>query len=99
VKKSSRKSGKKAGRRLSPAAANSRRVGTVPKADPAPSQTFVMRLNPEYKKWLTRFANHCRLNMVDVIDLALADYAKAKEFEELPRRIPSEPERDGQSGK
>ena len=57
----------------------------MPKAGPAYSQTFVMRLNPEFKEWLARFANHCRLNMVDVIDLALADYAKAKGFEDPPR--------------
>jgi hypothetical protein len=86
AERSSKKSGEKTRRRNSPGTNNSRRGGTVPKASPAYSQTFVMRLNPEFKEWLMRFANYCRLNMVDVIDLALADYAKAKGFEDPPRR-------------
>lgn len=99
AKKSSRQADEKAGRRLSSASGNSRGVTAVNKDGLAPSQTFVMRLNPEFKEWLNRFANFCRLNMVDVIDLALADYAKARGFDEPPRRIVSDSQRDGRSGR
>src|SRR5215471_13636150 len=87
AEKASKKAGEKTRRRPSPAAGNSGRVAAVPKAGPTQSQTFVMRLDPEFKEWLNRFANYCRLNMVDVIDLALADYAKARGFDGPPRRI------------
>ena len=99
AEKSPKKAGKKSRERTSPAADNSRRVETVPRGSPAYSQTFVMRLNPEFKEWLTRFANYCRLNMVDVIDLALADYARAKGFEDPPRRTSNGMQNAGGSAK
>jgi hypothetical protein len=57
AEKSPKNAGKKSKRRTSPAADNSRRVETVPKGSPDYSQTFVMRLNPQFKEWPTRFAN------------------------------------------
>ena len=52
-----------------------------------PKQMVVgLRGSPEWKDWLDRFADHCRLNKVDVIDLALVDYAAKMGFEPPPRR-------------
>jgi len=45
-----------------------------------------MRGSPEWKGWLDRLADHCRLNKVDVIDLALVDYAQKMGFEAPPKR-------------
>jgi hypothetical protein len=45
-----------------------------------------IRGREEWKEWLSRFADHCRSDMVDLIDDALEAYAKTKEFESPPKR-------------
>jgi hypothetical protein len=47
---------------------------------------FAFRARPEWLDWLNRFANFERSDMVDVIDRALEDRARAKEFEPPPKR-------------
>ncbi len=39
-----------------------------------------------WKEWLSLFADHCRSDMVDLIDDSLEAYAKAKGFEAPPKR-------------
>jgi hypothetical protein len=39
-----------------------------------------------WKEWLSRFADSCRSDMVDLVDDALEAYAKQKGFEPPPKR-------------
>lgn len=50
------------------------------------SDRFGFRAHRSWKQWLTRFANYCRLDMVDLIDRALERYAKEEGFEKPPKR-------------
>jgi hypothetical protein len=45
-----------------------------------------IRGSAEWKEWIDAFAEHCRLNKVDIIDLALVDYARKMGFREPPKR-------------
>ena len=62
------------------------RPGRVP--DPAKSKyaTLMVRSSPEWKDWAHRFALFMRLSDSDVVDHALAAYAKAQGFEPPPER-------------
>lgn len=58
-----------------------------PKSPKPPREMVVgMRGSPEWKAWLDELAEHCRLNKVDVIDLALVDYAAKVKFRSPPKR-------------
>jgi hypothetical protein len=50
------------------------------------SHVLGIRGREEWKDWLSRFADHCRSDMVDLIDDALEAYAKSKDFETPPKR-------------
>jgi hypothetical protein len=49
-------------------------------------QILGIRGGEEYKQWLIKFALHERSDMVDLVDDALAAYAKAKGFDVPPKR-------------
>jgi hypothetical protein len=50
-----------------------------------PKQTIMsIRGAPEWKAWLDRLAEHDRSTSVQVIDKALADYARKVKFPEAP---------------
>jgi hypothetical protein len=58
------------------------------KDEPAGPRGMVigMRGTAEWKAWLDEFADHCRLNKVTLIDLALVDYAVKAGFRAPPKR-------------
>jgi RecA-family ATPase len=43
-----------------------------------------IKARPEWKEWLERVAKHCRDPVAQVIDKAVAEYAKANGFEDPP---------------
>lgn len=65
-------------------------VGPNPSViESAPSKTIAVALkaSPEWKDWVESFADHERLDVAKLIDIALDHYAKAREFKkEAPKR-------------
>ncbi len=57
-----------------------------PKGRPPREMVVGMRGSTEWKTWLDELAEHCRLNKVDVIDLALVDFAAKQGFKAPPKR-------------
>jgi hypothetical protein len=58
-------------------------VGAVEPMTPA----VRLACSPEWKDWVERLADHCRLDVAKVIDRALIDYARKEGFdEEAPSR-------------
>jgi hypothetical protein len=49
-------------------------------------QILGIRGSESYKDWLIRFAQRERSDMVDLVDDALAFYAKSRQFEDPPKR-------------
>lgn len=50
------------------------------------SAAINMRGTPEWKAWVDRFAESERKDLVDLIDTALAEYARTRRFEIPPKR-------------
>lgn len=58
-----------------------------PKSEEGPRrQILALRGRDAYKAWLTRFAEVQRSDVSDLVDDALAAYAKSKGFDVPPRR-------------
>jgi hypothetical protein len=59
-------------------------------AKPEPkARTIGVRSSAEYAEWVERAAKHCRTDVAKLIDAALAEYARARGFDELPPdRVP-----------
>jgi hypothetical protein len=49
-----------------------------------PSVVLSVRMSREYREFLNRLAEHERCGVADVIDRAIADYAKKVKFGEQP---------------
>jgi hypothetical protein len=48
---------------------------------------FSLRGSPEWKAWVEDLASYCRVDVAKLIDIALADLAKARGFgKEAPKR-------------
>lgn len=62
------------------------RPGRPAAADGPKKQILGIRGSEAYKGWLSRFAEHQRSDMVDLVDDALAAYAKTQGFEAPPKR-------------
>ena len=60
--------------------------GRPPAVEGPKRQVLGIRAGVAYKDWLKRFAEHERSDMVDLVDDALAAYAKAQGFEPPPKR-------------
>jgi hypothetical protein len=63
-----------------------KRLGRPKKLEGAKSERYGFRARPQWIDWLTRFANHRRSDLVDVIDTALEGLAKKDGFEAPPKR-------------
>lgn len=57
-----------------------------PKATETREQILTIRGKGPYKEWLQRIARASRIDMVQVIDIALAEYAKTRGLEAPPER-------------
>jgi hypothetical protein len=56
---------------------------------PAGPKTIGVRSTPEWADWIDRAARHCRTDIAKLIDASVADYVKARGFNEAPpERIP-----------
>jgi hypothetical protein len=66
--------------------AAAKRGGRPAAAEGPKRQILGIRGGEAYKDWLKRFADHERSDMVDLVDDALAAYAKARDFEAPPKR-------------
>jgi hypothetical protein len=44
------------------------------------------RVTPAFKEWAQRFADHERSDISDLLDNALAHYARARKFDPPPKR-------------
>ena len=63
------------------------RTGRPPKVEGAKHNVLSIRGTAEWRAWLGRLSEHCRLKSADVIDRALIAYAKVEGFAEpAPRR-------------
>jgi hypothetical protein len=57
------------------------------KKEKTPGDVFVnIRMSTEYKKWLEKLADHCRLDISKTVDKGLVLLAKSENFEKAPRR-------------
>jgi hypothetical protein len=65
---------------------SAKRIGRPPLAEGPRIHVLGIRGREAWKEWLIRFAEHCRSDMVDLVDDALESYAKAKGFEQPPKR-------------
>lgn len=63
-----------------------RGAGRPPVAEGPKRQILGIRAGESYKDWLVRFSQRERSDMVDLVDDALAAYAKARDFEAPPKR-------------
>ena len=62
-----------------------------PAATPQPlrPRAVGVRASGEWAAWLERAAKHCRTDLAKLIDSAVADYVKARGFDEPPpERVP-----------
>jgi hypothetical protein len=56
---------------------------------PLPPKTIGVRSTGEWAEWIERAARHCRTDVAKLIDAAVAEYVKARGFDEPPpERIP-----------
>lgn len=60
--------------------------GPKPKPEGRLKNLMSIRGRDEWKKWLARFARHCRTDSVSTIDRALAEMARREGFEDPPPR-------------
>jgi hypothetical protein len=54
-----------------------------PEKAPKPT-VLAMKGSLEWKRWLERAARHCRLSTSTLVDLAVAEYVKARGFDDPP---------------
>jgi hypothetical protein len=73
-------------KRKSAPAEQAKRMGRPPLEQGAKTETFTLRIRPEWKDWLGRFALFCRRDKAELIDDALEAYAKQRGFEVPPKR-------------
>jgi hypothetical protein len=56
---------------------------------PPPIKRIAVQATPAWVEWVERGAKHCRTDISKLIDAALADYLKARGFQEPPPdRVP-----------
>jgi hypothetical protein len=60
--------------------------GTPPAKPERKPTVLAMKGSPEWKAWLDRAADHCRLSASTLVDLAVAEYVAARGFKEPPPR-------------
>jgi hypothetical protein len=60
------------------------KMGRPPSAAGPKYNVLSIRGTAEWRDWLNRLADHCRLKSADVIDRALIVYAKQEGFTEPP---------------
>ena len=58
-----------------------------PKAGGPKGNVVALKGTPEWKAWLDAFADHCRLTLAGVIDLAVERLAEEKGFRPPPKRF------------
>ncbi len=63
-----------------------RKPGRPRRTGPARETVVALKGSPEWKDWLDRFAEHCRLGLADTIEQSLLCYAKEREFRGPPKR-------------
>jgi hypothetical protein len=65
-----------------------KRKTALPPAGGGPTTILSVRMSPEYRAVLSRLAEHERCGVADVIDRAIADYARKVKFtESFPKRV------------
>lgn len=55
---------------------------------PVKTRTIGLRTSEEWAEWLERFAKANRTDVAKLIDISLAELAKAQTFEPPPDRVP-----------
>jgi hypothetical protein len=63
-----------------------KKPGRKPSEGVGRTESTVIRSTPAWKEWLIRFSAHCRLDMSDTVDQALALAAYQRGFEPPPPR-------------
>ncbi len=64
-----------------------RRKPGRPKRDgPARETVVALKGSRDWKAWLDRFANHCRLGLADTIEQSLDHYAEQRGYCRPPKR-------------
>ena len=61
-----------------------KKLGRPPMAEGVKHNVLSIRGTTEWRDWLNRLADHCRLKTADVIDHAIIAYAKQQGFKEQP---------------
>jgi hypothetical protein len=53
----------------------------TPKSKPSrPALAVTVRGSGQWKQWIEELADHCRMDVSTLVDLALVDFAKARGF-------------------
>lgn len=68
-------------------AESERRRPGRPKREGPPRETVVaLKGSREWKAWLDKFANHCRLGLADTIEQSLDHYSHERKYRRPPKR-------------
>ena len=54
-----------------------KRMGRPPSADGVRDRALVVKGRDDWKDWVQELSDHCRLDLSDLVDAALVDYARA----------------------
>ena len=64
-----------------------KRIGRPPAADGIRERAIVVRGRDDWKSWVQELSDFCRLDLSDLVDAALVDYARTRGFDKsAPKR-------------
>jgi hypothetical protein len=61
-----------------------KKAGRPPSSGVAREHVLGIRGTPAWKRWVVEFAAHCRMDLADLVDHSLAEFAKLKGFADVP---------------
>src|SRR4051794_16621682 len=61
-----------------------KKLGRPPSKEGTRAQAVVVRGRVGWKTWVDELADHCRMDISDLVDQALVEFARGKGFDKLP---------------
>lgn len=66
------------------AGGDAKKMGRPPSTEGIRDQAVVVRGRVGWKTWVDELATHCRMDISDMVDQALVDFARSKGFDKMP---------------